>query len=63
MMELCSENHGEVCYNNMSGDCPACFAIEEAKEQLYDEIGKLTEKVDKLQKEVDELEAADYARR
>ena len=42
-MNLCNDGHDEVCYETR--DCPACIKIRE-----------LTEEIDALQAEVDELE-------
>lgn len=51
-MDLCSENHGEVCHDARL--CPACEAIDELQGRLDD----MTSERDDLQKEVDAYEAA-----
>ena len=35
-MKLCSDGHGEVCYEDR--DCPACEAVNEATAPLNNEI-------------------------
>lgn len=52
-MKLCSENHGEVCYE--SRNCPACEAIadkDKAISMLEDNISKLESAVESLNSEI-----------
>lgn len=63
-MWQCEDGHEEVVYERMT--CPACDALEQLKEMTEerDEFQKeCDQKIVELQKQVDELEAADYARR
>ena len=45
-MNLCSEDHDEVCYE--SRNCPCCVLLQEKKE-IEDELVQLREEYEKLQ--------------
>lgn len=47
-MNLCSENHEEVCHEGR--ECPCCLKVEEIK-QLEEEISKLNDKIEELTNE------------
>ena len=55
-MELCSQGHDEVCYDD-SGytQCPVCAVIDEKADQET-EIDQLKERVDELEDDVKSLE-------
>lgn len=56
-MNLCSDDHEEVCYEGRK--CPAC----DIAETLQEEIDNLASTVDALQREVDEMEGGQLASR
>jgi len=52
-MNLCSDGHGEVCYDDRT--CPACSAIADKD---YD-ISSLEARIVELERQVEELESAE----
>jgi hypothetical protein len=46
-MELCFDEHGEVCYETKS--CPACDAVEVKRDELQSEIDDLKTKIEELE--------------
>jgi len=50
-MNLCSDNHEEICYEGRH--CPCCWIIEE-KQQLESEITKLKSSIAELEQQIEE---------
>jgi len=50
-VKLCSDGHGEVCYEDR--DCPACEAVNEATAPLNNEIARLKIRVSDLEAEIE----------
>ena len=51
-MNLCSNNHDEICYEGLS--CPACELLSEIKD-LKNENEDLQKKVDELEDQIDDM--------
>lgn len=52
-MNLCSDGHGEVCYDDRT--CLACSAIADKD----DDISSLEARIVKLERQIEELESAE----
>ena len=53
-MQLCSNEHGEVCY--VETHCPACEAIKKQKEEHRLELKQYNKTIDRLEVELNKGE-------
>ena len=52
-MDLCSQNHDEICYEGR--ECPVCL-LKEDRDYFEEECSKLESKIQKLEDEIIELQ-------